>query len=106
MEFLVLDVGGSSIKYAIMNEKAEFVEKGKTPTPMDTIEHFIDVVGTIFDKYNDRITGIAISMPGRIDSDRGYLYTGGSLEYNTDTDLRTVICIKHVYFLNSLHISL
>lgn len=91
MEFLVLDVGGSSIKYAIMNEKAEFVEKGKTPTPMDTIEHFIDVVGAIFDKYKDRITGMSISMPGRIDSDRGYLYTGGNLEYNTDKEIVSIL---------------
>lgn len=91
MNFLVLDVGGSSIKYAIMNEKAEFIEKGKTPTPMDTIEHFIDVVGIIFDKYKDRIAGIAMSMPGRIDSDRGYLYTGGSLEYNTDKEIVSIL---------------
>ncbi|MCB2354570.1 ROK family protein [Clostridium estertheticum] len=91
MDFLVLDVGGSFIKYAIMNEKAEFMEKGKTPTPMDNIEHFIDVVGTIFDKYKDRIAGMAMSMPGRIDSDRGYLYTGGNLEYNADKEIVSIL---------------
>lgn len=91
MEFLVLDVGGSSIKYGIMNEKAEFMEKGKTPTPIDNIEHFIYTVGTIFDKYKDRITGMAMSMPGRIDSDRGYLYTGGNLEYNADKEIVSIL---------------
>jgi predicted NBD/HSP70 family sugar kinase len=91
MEFLVLDVGGSSIKYAVMNEKAKFIEKGLTPTPMDSLEHFIEVVGEIFDKYKYRIKGISMSMPGRIDSDRGYLYTGGSLEYNTDKEIVSII---------------
>lgn len=91
MEFLVLDVGGSSIKYAVMNEKAEFVEKDSIPTPMDNIEHFVETVGTIFDKYKDRIEGMAMSMPGRIDSDRGYLYTGGSLEYNTDKEIVSIL---------------
>ncbi|GFP74527.1 ROK family protein [Clostridium fungisolvens] len=87
MEFLVLDVGGSSIKYAVMNEKAEFFEKGKVPTPVDKIENFINSVGEIYDIYKHRVKGIAMSMPGRIDSDRGYLYTGGSLEYNTDKEI-------------------
>lgn len=91
MEFLVLDVGGSSIKYAVMNESAEFIEKGSTPTPMDNIEHFIETVGAIFDKYKERIKGMAMSMPGRIDSDRSYLYTGGSLEYNADKDIVSIL---------------
>lgn len=91
MDFLVLDVGGSYIKYAVMNEKVEFIEKGKVPTPMDNIEHFIDVIGGIFDKYKDRIAGIAMSMPGRIDSERGYLYSGGNLEYNADKEIVSIL---------------
>lgn len=91
MDFLVIDVGGSAIKYAIMNEKAELIEKGKTPTPMDNIEHFIDVIGEIFDGYKDRIVGMAMSMPGRIDSDCGYIFTGGSLEYNTDIEFVKIL---------------
>ena len=91
MEYLVLDVGGSAIKYAVMNENAEFIENGSTPTPMDNIENFIDTIGIIYDKYKDRIKGIAMSMPGRIDSDRGYLFTGGSLEYNTDKKIVDIL---------------
>ncbi|WP_160686965.1 ROK family protein [Clostridium sp. C2-6-12] len=91
MEFLVFDVGGTAIKYSIMNERAEIIEKSSTPTPMDSIENFIKVIGEIFDNYKDRITGMAMSMPGRIDSDRGYLFTGGSLEYNTDKDIVSIL---------------
>ena len=29
MKYLVLDVGGTAIKYALMTEKLEFLEKGK-----------------------------------------------------------------------------
>ena len=91
MNFLILDVGGQAIKYALMNEKSEFIEKGKVPTPTDTIENFAEAVGGIFDKYKNTIEGIGMSMPGRIDSDRGYLYTGGSLEYNTDKEMSTIL---------------
>lgn len=91
MEFLVFDVGGTAIKYAVMNEKAEIIEKGSTPTPMDSIENFVDVIGEIFDEYKDKIAGIAMSMPGRIDSDRGYLFTGGSLEYNAGKEIVSIL---------------
>lgn len=30
MEYLVLDVGGSAIKYALMNDELEIVRKGKS----------------------------------------------------------------------------
>lgn len=91
MEILVLDVGGSSIKYAVMDKKAKIIEKGKVPTPMDTIEHFVNVVGEIFDKYKNRIEGIAMSLPGRMDSDKGYLYSGGALQYNNDKNIVSIL---------------
>lgn len=91
MELLVIDVGGTAIKYALMNDSAEFIEKGTVATPKDTIEHFVEVIGTIYDKYKGQIEGIAMSMPGRIDSDRGYLYTGGALRYNDDKDIVSIL---------------
>lgn len=91
MKYLVLDVGGSAIKYALMNEKAEFFEKGQVPTPMDSIESFIDTIGGIYDQYKDGIEGIAMSMPGRIDSDRGYAHSGGVLLYNYDKDIVSIL---------------
>lgn len=83
-KYLVLDIGGSSIKYAVMTEDIEFISKGKVKTPMDCIESFIEVIGTIYDNCKNEIEGIAISMPGFIDSKRGYVKLGGMLEYNND----------------------
>ena len=87
MKYLVLDVGGTAIKYALMTEKLEFLEKGKIKTPRDSIENFIDNIGNIYDKYKNDIEGMALSIPGILDSDTGYMYTGGSLEYNTDKNM-------------------
>lgn len=91
MNYLVFDVGGSAIKYALMNEKAEIYEKGQVSTPEDTIEHFVETIGSIFDSYKEKIEGIAISMPGRIDSDKGYAYTGGALLYNYDQPIVQIL---------------
>lgn len=67
-----------------MTEELRFIEKGKEQTPLDSIESFVEVIGKLYDKYNEDIEGIAISLPGIIDSEKGYAYTGGQLKYNDD----------------------
>ncbi len=91
MKYLVLDIGGSAIKYALMTEEVEFIEKGKKPTPIDNIENFIETVGGIYDEYKADIEGMAISMPGVLDSEKGYTYTGGSLTYNNGKEIVRIL---------------
>ena len=43
--YLTLDVGGSAIKYALMQEDLTILEKSSVPTPMDTLENFIETIG-------------------------------------------------------------
>ncbi|OOM75581.1 ROK family protein [Clostridium sp. BL-8] len=91
MKYLVLDIGGSAIKYALMTEDLNFIEKGKKPTPVDNIESFIDVIGKIYDEYKSEIVGMPISMPGILDSERGYAYTGGFLKYNNEKEIVKIL---------------
>ena len=91
MKYLVLDIGGSAIKYAVMTETLEFLERGSEKTPLDSIESFVNVIGSIYDKYKDDICGMAISMPGLLDSKKGYAYTGGALEYNNDKNIVEIL---------------
>lgn len=91
MKYLVLDIGGSAIKYAIMTGKIEFIEKGKTATPHDSIESFLEVVGDIYDKYKDDIEGIALSMPGVLDIEKGYAYSGGALTYISGKEIVKIL---------------
>ena len=71
MNYLVLDVGGSSIKYALIDEKLNIKNKNSVPTPMDTLDHFIETIGQIYDQYKDQIKWRALSMHGVIDPQRG-----------------------------------
>lgn len=79
--YLTFDVGGSAIKYALIQEDLTMIDKSSVPTPMDTLEHFIETIGEIYDRYASQISGIAMSMPGIIDPQKGYSYTGGALRY-------------------------
>lgn len=87
MKKLVFDVGASAIKYALMDHEANIYEKGKEVTPQDHLEHFLQVLETIYHKYETQIDGIALSLPGTIDSDNGQIYAPGGLAYNENVNL-------------------
>ena len=69
--------------------KANIIEKDKVPTPQPTDNNeadrkdFFKVIDDIVAGYKERVDGIAISMPGMIDINRGYTMTAGWLKYLT-----------------------
>lgn len=87
MKKLVIDIGGTAIKYAIMDMDATIHEKGELDTPTDTLEHLLDVITSLYYKFKDKVDGIALSMPGNIDSDTGEIYTPGALTYNANVNI-------------------
>lgn len=87
MRVLVLDIGGTFTKYACMDEAMRFLERGRISTPQDSRESLIEALGRIYDSLLP-LDGIAIAMPGIIDTERGYCSMGGALAYNTGFYLR------------------
>ncbi len=87
MSYLVLDVGGSSIKHAIADESYVLTEKGSVPTGYDTHAEFIETIGTIYDRYSDQVTGIAMSSCGELDPVSGHMFSGGALLFNAGTNM-------------------
>lgn len=74
-EYLVFDWGGTELKYAVMNEESQIIEKGKVPSPQKDAskEEFLAAIDGIAGKYTGRIEGIAISSPGIIDPVKGII---------------------------------
>lgn len=91
MNYLTLDIGGSAIKYGLLNELGEFLEKGDVPAPKDNIDQFIGTIIDLYKKY-PKVNGIGISMPGAIDPDHGFAYTGGAFGF-----------IKNMNIVDMLH---
>ena len=83
--YLVLDIGGTFIKYAIMAENANFVEQGKVPANTMSEEATLKSLADVRDAVADYdYEGVAISMPGRIDTAKGWAYTGGAFTWLHD----------------------
>ena len=81
-QYLVLDIGGTFIKYAIMDGEAQFIEQGKVPAVTDNEEGTLGALAGVRDAVADfDYDGVAISMPGRIDTARGIAHTGGAFQW-------------------------
>lgn len=85
MKILTVDVGGTFIKYAVMNEQAEIFQRGKIPTPLDTRQNFFSAIKNIYEKFSAE--GIALSLPGVIDSARGICVKSAALSFNNDCNI-------------------
>lgn len=79
MKVAVLDIGGTFIKYGYMLNE-QLVTCGKLKTP-DNMEDFWKTLDDIWEYVHENAEGLAISMPGVIDSVNGYAYNAGSLLY-------------------------
>lgn len=85
MRLAVFDVGGTFIKYSMMEDGSILIQ-GKVPTPYESQEVFLQIIEKVIATM-ENIQGIAFSLPGVIDVDRKYIYAGGSLNYNNQTDV-------------------
>jgi predicted NBD/HSP70 family sugar kinase len=81
--FAVFDVGGSSIKYALMNEIGGFLEKGSVLTPKYSVNVFLETINMIVENYRrlQNLAGIAISMPGIVDITTGFIDGESAVPY-------------------------
>ncbi len=87
MDYLTMDVGGSAIKYAIINDDLNIKEKGQVPTPSDSLESFKHTVAMIYGKYIGLVDGIAMSLPGMINKHTNKVQIPGALTYNQNQDI-------------------
>lgn len=78
-KYLVFDVGGTFIKYAMMDSNYTILERGKVPTPLDSMDSFFSSLQGVAARY--AYSGIAMSLPGCIDTANGFAHTGGALPY-------------------------
>lgn len=91
--YIAVDVGGTNIKYSLMNEEAEIQEKGEFPTPYEEgLDGLINGLKKVYEKYADNdIKALVMSAPGKINSATGYFYTSGALKYIDNTNLKDVL---------------
>lgn len=82
MKLMTFDVGGTEIKYSVMDEMFRMENAGSVPTPQTTLAELVGTMADIYMPHRDRVEGIAVSLPGFIDAKNGVVRGGGALKYN------------------------
>lgn len=93
--YLSIDIGGTNLKYGLLDRAGNLIEHDKVPTPTDNRDEFLKVLESVIDTYVTRIRGIAISVPGKIDVQTGTVYFGGSLPFLDKFPLQKVLEAKY-----------
>jgi predicted NBD/HSP70 family sugar kinase len=91
--YAVFDVGGSAIKYSLMDQAGHFIEKSSLPTPHDGMDSFVNVIDGVVKEYQKKyvLSGIALSMPGAVDVDSGYIKGITAIPYIHGPNIRELI---------------
>lgn len=88
---ICFDIGGTSIKYAVINSKGEILVKDKFPTPKKNCRETIPskIVEIINNKSKDFIiSSVGISTAGIIDSENGIVVRADNFQGYSGTPLR------------------
>ena len=83
-----IDIGGTSIKGAAVNEKGKILERFSMPTELDpkgfdTINALISLIKEFIhdNQYEQELVGIGIGIPGVIDTKRGIVCSSANLKW-------------------------
>lgn len=94
--FIALDIGGTNIKYGIVNDIGEVIKKSEIATeaqkgPVELLSKITRIIEVLLKENND-ISGIGISTAGVVDTEKGsILYANNNLPGYTGTNLKEII---------------
>ena len=86
--YIVFDIGGTGIKWAIANEFGDILEDGKIALPKDINAFFDDLSELVSLHEKDNLQGIAISAPGAVDCETSIIGGSSAVPYIHGPNIR------------------
>lgn len=94
-KYLSFDIGGTNLKYALIDEKGQILEKDRVKTDAESLDTFMASMYKVADKYQDQFQGIAVCAPGKIDTENKIIYFGGALPFLDGLNLQKTLGEKY-----------
>lgn len=80
--YLTIDISKCSMHWSITSAELDVVQQGKCEISSITERSAIfKPIKEVADRFRDYVEGVALTMPGVIDSEKGYAYSGGIFEW-------------------------
>lgn len=87
-QYLVLDFGGTFTKYALMDGESNVISHGKVKSECASFEEMLSPLAQLREELAGQFEGVAVSMPGRIDTKNGIAHTGGFFTFMNHTPVQ------------------
>ncbi|MBU3136897.1 ROK family protein [Clostridium gasigenes] len=91
--YIAFDIGGSSVKFGLVNEQGEILDKGSFETPKEDFDILISKMVEVIDKYkkNVKLEGIALSCPGAVNNKEGIIGGASAVPYIHGPNFRNIL---------------
>ncbi|MFT8393339.1 MAG: ROK family protein [Liquorilactobacillus ghanensis] len=86
MNFLSIDIGGTNLKYALINEFGQIIVKGTNAANTDDQAQFLRSLYKIIDLHCHDIQGMGFSLPGVVDPTTKKLLASARLSFLEKSD--------------------
>lgn len=93
-KYLAIDVGGTSIKYALTDKNAEITKINEIETRRRPGELF-ESLDEIISPHRNQIAGIAMSFPGKINVEKGIVNIIATFPWICDMPLKSILEEKY-----------
>ncbi|GEN56376.1 transcriptional regulator [Halolactibacillus alkaliphilus] len=87
-EFIAFDIGGTYIKYGLIDNQSHILEQNKVKTPNE-LEELLTILQN-YANLHKRAKGVAISIPGAV-SDDGFVYGKSAISYIHGPNMKQLI---------------
>ena len=99
MNVLAFDVGGTTIKGGLVNEKLKIKEKFIVDTPKKE-SSFLSLIEKIHDKFSHDTDQVSLGMPGFVDNDKHIFKYGTNMQFSIDFKKLDLMKDKKIYLEN------
>lgn len=94
MFFLSIDIGGTFIKYGLVDREGNLSDKGKISTPKTSFQAMVETLIWLYESFSlqeVRLEGIALSVPAPVQVDTGLIEGEGSLPFMMGRSLKAAL---------------
>ena len=95
MTILAIDFGGTQVKSALVSEDFVLAKSLPTQSSPKTLDQALDVIDHLVTSVEVALLGIAISVPGTVDTEEGVIYHGGLLRFFHGFRIKEVLQAKY-----------
>lgn len=89
-QYLSIDIGGSSIKYGLLDAGGRLIEHNKVSKP-ETLEEFRIWLNRLVQQLSGEIQGIGVCCPGKVDPETTFIDNGGAAPYLDGVTFRELL---------------